>query len=371
VRGGEWLGEVVERALPQRLDARLDARISPSSRSRLCRDWSPRRPAAARAHRSGTCRDPPGTTSKAAASASRSASWPRLHTVTSYPSCRRTAAQLSRQGVPRRPPRDPHSGLRFPARSPQSSRLAAFLGWTPSCVIGSDIALVLGNGRPPLRTVRATFVAVLQRRPFLRHVQRSMGRCTWRADAVSWPSRARASVNRSNHCAEKTGDAARPRQVPRTVRRGGRPLPRTSAMSLPMTQDGVHPNEGREPAALLAIGPKRRPACGFSWWTTSTPWRESCAAGARQRRVRRYGLQPRPGCTRLAEAAGLRRRAGDPTCPKIDGLALLRAALGTNHDTIVIVMTGNPSRRVERRGAAAGRVSTTSPSHSPPRTCRS
>src|SRR5207253_2502487 len=27
----------------------------------------------------------------------------------------------------------------------------------------------------------------------------------------------------------------------------------------------------------------------------------------------------------------------------VDGLALLRAALGTNHDTIVIVMTGNPS----------------------------
>src|SRR5438034_461350 len=28
---------------------------------------------------------------------------------------------------------------------------------------------------------------------------------------------------------------------------------------------------------------------------------------------------------------------------QVDGLALLRAALGTNHDTIVIVMTGNPS----------------------------
>src|SRR6201988_837689 len=28
---------------------------------------------------------------------------------------------------------------------------------------------------------------------------------------------------------------------------------------------------------------------------------------------------------------------------QVDGLALLRTALGTNHDTMVIVMTGNPS----------------------------
>jgi len=44
----------------------------------------------------------------------------------------------------------------------------------------------------------------------------------------------------------------------------------------------------------------------------------------------------------------LKRRAFDVVLvdlymSQVDGLALLRAALGTNHDTIVIVMTGNPS----------------------------
>src|SRR2546426_12698353 len=39
---------------------------------------------------------------------------------------------------------------------------------------------------------------------------------------------------------------------------GGQPLPRTTSMSMPMTQNGAQPGDGRELAALLAIGPDAR-----------------------------------------------------------------------------------------------------------------
>src|SRR3989440_249759 len=71
------------------------------------------------------------------------------------------------------------------------------------------------------------------------------------------------------HFMRKNGGAAGSRHLwPEACVGGGQPLPRTTSMSIPMTQNGAQPGDGR---------------------------------------------------------------------------ALLRAALGTNHDTIVIVMTGNPS----------------------------
>src|SRR5882724_6603541 len=124
---------------------------------------------------------------------------------------------------------------------------------------------------------------------------------------------------------------------------GGRPLPRTSAMSLPMTQDGVQPNEGREPAALLAIGPEAKARVRILVVDDEHTLRESCAA------VLRHEGYDVTVCSRGQDALDLlKRRAFDVVLvdlymSQIDGLALLRAALGTNHDTIVIVMTGNPS----------------------------
>src|SRR5437870_6674194 len=46
--------------------------------------------------------------------------------------------------------------------------------------------------------------------------------------------------------------------VARSVRRRGQPLPRPTSMSMPMTQNGAQPGDGRELAALLAIGPDAR-----------------------------------------------------------------------------------------------------------------
>src|SRR5882762_5897715 len=124
---------------------------------------------------------------------------------------------------------------------------------------------------------------------------------------------------------------------------GGRPLSRTSAMSMPMTQDGVQPNEGREPAALLAIGPEAKARVRILVVDDEHTLRESCAA------VLRHEGYDVTVCSRGQDALDLlKRRAFDVVLvdlymSQIDGLALLRAALGTNHDTIVIVMTGNPS----------------------------
>src|SRR5437016_8543739 len=51
----------------------------------------------------------------------------------------------------------------------------------------------------------------------------------------------------------QTGDAGASRQCgPNRAYGCGRPLSRTSVMSMPITQDGVLPGDVREPAALLA-----------------------------------------------------------------------------------------------------------------------
>src|SRR3989442_14129251 len=132
--------------------------------------------------------------------------------------------------------------------------------------------------------------------------------------------------------------------VARTVRRSlVDRLSRTRPMSMPMTQDGVPPGDGREPAALLAIGPEAKARVRILVVDDEHTLRESCAA------VLRHEGYDVTVCSRGQDALDLlKRRAFDVVLvdlymSQVDGLALLRAALGTNHDTIVIVMTGNPS----------------------------
>src|SRR5213593_738605 len=114
-------------------------------------------------------------------------------------------------------------------------------------------------------------------------------------------------------------------------------------MSMPMTQDGVQPGDGREPATLLAIGPEAKARVRILVVDDEHTLRESCAA------VLRHEGYDVTVCSRGQDALELlKRRAFDVVLvdlymTQVDGLALLRAALGTNHDTIVIVMTGNPS----------------------------
>src|SRR5437016_5626197 len=115
-------------------------------------------------------------------------------------------------------------------------------------------------------------------------------------------------------------------------------------MSTPLAHDGVTPSvEGREPAALLAIGPEAQARVRILVVDAEHTLRESCAA------VLRHEGYDVTVCSRGQDALELlKRRAFDVLLvdlymSQIDGLALLRAALGTNHDTIVIVMTGNPS----------------------------
>src|SRR5438094_34496 len=131
--------------------------------------------------------------------------------------------------------------------------------------------------------------------------------------------------------------------VARSVRRRGQPLPRTTSMSMPMTQNGAQPGDGRELAALLAIGPDARARVRILVVDDEHTLRESCAG------VLRHEGYDVTVCSRGQDALDLlKRRAFDVVLvdlymTQVDGLALLRAALGTNHDTIVIVMTGNPS----------------------------
>src|SRR5213594_2852603 len=114
-------------------------------------------------------------------------------------------------------------------------------------------------------------------------------------------------------------------------------------MSMPMTQDGVQPGEGREPAALLAIGPEAKARIRILVVDDEHTLRESCAT------VLRHEGYDVTVCSRGQEALDLLKRRGfdivlaDLYMSQVDGLALLRTALATNPETIVIVMTGNPS----------------------------
>src|SRR5467141_196787 len=114
-------------------------------------------------------------------------------------------------------------------------------------------------------------------------------------------------------------------------------------MSMPMTQDGVQPSDGREPTALLAIGPEAKARVRILVVDDEHTLRESCAA------VLRHEGYDVTVCSRGQDALELlKRRAFDVVLvdlymSQVDGLTLLRAALATNADTIVIMMTGNPS----------------------------
>ncbi|HKW41471.1 MAG TPA: sigma-54 dependent transcriptional regulator [Gemmatimonadales bacterium] len=114
-------------------------------------------------------------------------------------------------------------------------------------------------------------------------------------------------------------------------------------MSIPMTQDAIQPGDGREPVALLAIGPEAKARVRILVVDDEHILRESCAA------VLRHEGYDVTVCSRGQEALDLlKRRAydvllADLYMSQVDGLSLLRAALATNHDTIVIVMTGSPS----------------------------
>ena len=118
-------------------------------------------------------------------------------------------------------------------------------------------------------------------------------------------------------------------------------------MSTPAVHNGVtrpgEPDEAQSLAALLAIGPEQKARIRILIVDDEHTLRESCATVLRQEG---YDVAV---SGRGHEALELvKRRAFDIVLvdlylTQVDGLALLRAALATNRDTIVIVMTGNPS----------------------------
>ena len=118
-------------------------------------------------------------------------------------------------------------------------------------------------------------------------------------------------------------------------------------MSMPFAQNGVAGpatrDDGKELAALLSIGPEAKARIRILVVEDEHTLRESCAA------VLRHDGYDVTICGRGQEALELlKRRAFDVVLvdlymSQVDGLTLLRQALATNHDTMVIVMTGNPS----------------------------
>src|SRR5207244_11576802 len=124
---------------------------------------------------------------------------------------------------------------------------------------------------------------------------------------------------------------------------GGRqPRPRTTSMSMPMTQNGAQPGDGRELAALLAIGPDARARVRILVVDDEHTLRESCAG------VLRHEGYDVTVCSRGQDGLDLlKRRAFDVVLvdlymKQVDGLALLRAGLGNNADTLGVVMRGEP-----------------------------
>src|SRR6059036_2642590 len=135
--------------------------------------------------------------------------------------------------------------------------------------------------------------------------------------------------------------------VARTLRTGGSNHSRTSTMSTPVARDRTVPvgdvDEGQNLAALLPIGPELKARVRVLIVDDEHTLRESCATVLRQEG---YDVT---ACGRGQDALDLLKRRGfdlvlvDLYMSQVDGLMLLRTALGTNRDTIVIVMTGNPS----------------------------
>jgi len=119
-------------------------------------------------------------------------------------------------------------------------------------------------------------------------------------------------------------------------------------MSTPVARDKVTPgdvdvDERQNLAALLPIGPELKARIRVLIVDDEHTLRESCATVLRQDG---YDVTV---CGRGQEALDLLKRRGfdlvlvDLYMSQVDGLMLLRTALGTNRDTMVVVMTGNPS----------------------------
>ncbi len=112
-------------------------------------------------------------------------------------------------------------------------------------------------------------------------------------------------------------------------------------MSMPLTNGSRTETNAVE--RLLSIGPEDKAKTRILVVDDERTLRESCASVLRQDG---YDVTV---CSRGPEAAELvKRRAFDVVLvdlymPQVDGLAVLRAALATHPETIVIVMTGNPS----------------------------
>ncbi|HEX4600978.1 MAG TPA: sigma-54 dependent transcriptional regulator [Gemmatimonadales bacterium] len=118
-------------------------------------------------------------------------------------------------------------------------------------------------------------------------------------------------------------------------------------MSIPVTQDKApwasEPDEAQNLAALLPIGPEVKAQIRVLIVDDEHTLRESCASVLRQ-----DGYDVTVSGRGQEALDLLRRRAFDILLvdlylPQVGGLVLLRAALATNRDTVVVVMTGNPS----------------------------
>src|SRR2546423_7014242 len=118
-------------------------------------------------------------------------------------------------------------------------------------------------------------------------------------------------------------------------------------MAMPLAEDRVgrsrEADEAKTLAALLPIGPELKARIRVLIVDDEHTLRESCATVLRQDG---YDVTV---CGRGQEALDLLKRRGfdlvlvDLYMSQVDGLMLLRTALGTNRDTMVVVMTGNPS----------------------------
>jgi DNA-binding NtrC family response regulator len=118
-------------------------------------------------------------------------------------------------------------------------------------------------------------------------------------------------------------------------------------MSSPVAEDRAgrsgEPGEAQSLAALLPIGPAQKGRIRILIVDDEHTLRESCASVLRQEG---YDVTVSGRGQEALEV--LKRRAFDIVLvdlymPQVGGLALLRAALATNRDTLVVVMTGNPS----------------------------
>src|SRR5437667_9547340 len=120
-----------------------------------------------------------------------------------------------------------------------------------------------------------------------------------------------------------------------------------SPMSMPLAQNGVSRpgarDEAKDVTSLLAIGADAKARIRILVVDDEHTLRESCAT------VLRHEGYDVTVCSRGQEALDLLKRRGfdiviaDLYMSEVEGVVLLRAALATNHDTIVIVTTGNPS----------------------------